>query len=79
MQESRQRCVKFVFLVGHGQFVLASGRLAEFYLRCHPFFEASGVLRRLPTVALRDELFVFAHCKVAVLEHFIPLNILANP
>ena len=27
MQESRQRCVQFVFPVGHSQFVLASGRL----------------------------------------------------
>ena len=30
MQESRQRCVKFVFLVGRGQFVLALGRLRNF-------------------------------------------------
>ena len=30
MRESRQRCVKFVFLVGHGHFVLASGRLRNF-------------------------------------------------
>ena len=28
-RKSRQRCVEFVFLVGHGLFVLASGRLWE--------------------------------------------------
>ena len=40
MQESRQRCVQFVFPAGHGPFVLASRPTAEFYLR-DPSFEVS--------------------------------------
>ena len=80
MQESRQRCVKFVFPVGHSQFVLASGRLQNF--DCVRTSSADGQQWRAVTSSLGSHIerlrslniLFFVHLGTSLTTHCVPLS-----